>query len=185
MDNFLIYLIQSFNCEALEYLFNKYFKLSRLWAIKLIRINGYNECEIDSLECDLINNLYRAIESYDSSKGVFYSYIKKAVQFTFKNYFREYLKFNNGNICSLDNEIEEDIAFIDVLSSDDNMSKIVERFYVLEEMETVINKVELFKNEEQIVIKLKMQGYSIDEISRMTEMNTRKVIYILSKIRKM
>ena len=64
------------------------------------------------------------------------------------------------------------------------MSKIVERYYVLEEVETVINRIELFKEEEQIVIRLKMQGYSNDEISRMTEISNRKVIYILTKFKK-
>ena len=64
------------------------------------------------------------------------------------------------------------------------MSKIVERYYVLEEMETVINRIELFKEEEQIVIRLKMQGYSNDEISRMTGFSNRQVIYILTKFKK-
>ena len=64
------------------------------------------------------------------------------------------------------------------------MSKIVERYYVLEEVETVINRIELFKEEEQIVIRLKMQGYSNDEISRMTGFSNRQVIYILTKFKK-
>ena len=68
--------------------------------------------------------------------------------------------------------------------SEDNMSKIVERYYILEEVETAINRIELFKEDEQKVIKLKMQGYSNDEISRMTELSNRKVIYILTKFKK-
>ena len=183
MDNLLIYLIQSFNYDAFQILFNKYYKYSKIWAKELIKINGYNSNEFDSLEGDLINNIYRAIESYDSSKGVFYSYIKSAVNFTVRNYFREYLKFNN-NVFSLDSEIEEEINLIDTIPSEDNMSKIVERYYILEEVETVINRIELFKEDEQKVIKLKMQGYSNDEISRMTELSNRKVIYILTKFKK-
>ena len=40
------------------------------------------------------------------------------------------------------------------------------------------------KEDEHKVIKLKMQGYSNDEISRMTELSNRKVIYILTKFKK-
>jgi hypothetical protein len=37
---------------------------------------------------------------------------------------------------------------------------------------------------DQIVIRLKMQGYSNDEISRMTGFSNRQVIYILTKFKK-
>ena len=184
MDNLLIYLIQSFNYEAFQILFNKYYRYSKIWAKELIKIYGYNLNELDSLECDIINNLYHAIESYDCSKGVFYSYIKRAVNFTVKNYFREYFKFNSTNVFSLESKVEDEINLIYIIPSDDNMSKIVERYYVLEEVETVINRIELFKDEEQIVIRLKMQGYSNDEISRMTGFSNRQVIYILTKFKK-
>lgn len=184
MDNLLIYLIQSYNREALDFLFDKYLKISKIWAKELLISNGYSMYELEFLECDLINNLYRSIESYDSSKGIFYSYIKSVVNFTVKNYFRDYLRFNL-NACSLESEIEDDIVLLDVLASEDNVSKIVERSYVLEEMETVINKLELFKDEEKDVIKLKMGGYLIDEISKKTGLSIRKVNYIISKFKKM
>ena len=65
------------------------------------------------------------------------------------------------------------------------MSKIVERYYVLEEVEETLNKIDLLKEEDKYVVRLKMQGYSVDEISRMTEFNLRKVNYILAKFKKM
>ena len=183
MDNILIYLIQSFNYDAFEIIFNKYLKLSKIWANDFVKMSGYFTFDYDILENDLINNLYHVIENYDSSKGIFYSYVKTAVYFTVKNFLREITK-NNINTCSLESEVEDDLYLIDVLSSEDNMSKIVERYYILEEVETVINRIELFKEDEQKVIKLKMQGYSNDEISRMTEVSNRKVIYILTKFKK-
>ena len=106
MDNILIYLIQSYNVEAFNILFNKYYKLSKIWAKDILKMNEYFNVEFEYLESDLINNLYRAFESYDSSKGVFYSYIKSAVHFTVRNYMRDIQK---NIVCSysLDSEIEE------------------------------------------------------------------------------
>ena len=184
MDNILIYLIQSFNCDAFEIIFNKYLKLSKIWANDFVKMSGYFTFDYDILENDLINNLYHVIENYDSSKGVFYSYVKTAVYFTVKNFLREITK-NNINTCSLESEVEDDLYLIDVLSSEDNMSKIVERYYVLEEVEEILNKIDLLKEEDKYVVRLKMQGYSVDEISRMTEFNLRKVNYILAKFKKM
>ena len=146
--------------------------------------NGYYSYDSDLLESDLINNLYHVFESYDSSKGVFYSYVKSAVYFTVKNFIRELTK-NNISVCSLDNKVDDDILLLDVIASDDNMSKIVERGYILEEVEDVLDRINLFDEIDKKVIMLKMQGYHVDEISRMTGFNCRKVNYVLAKFKKM
>ena len=184
MDNILIYLIQSYNVEAFNILFNKYYKLSKIWAKDILKMNEYFNVEFEYLESDLINNLYRAFESYDSSKGVFYSYIKKAVNFTVRNYMRDLQK---SIICSysLDSEIEENILLMDVIASEDNMSKILERYHLVEEVDEFLDKVSLFKEDDQLIVKLKMQGYSANEIFKMTGFNMRKISYILSKVKKM
>lgn len=184
MDNLLVYLIQSFNNEAFDILFDKYMKYSQMWAKEILKNGGYRINDYDLLECDLVNNLYRVFESYDSSKGIFYSYAKSAVYFTVRNFLRDYLKVNS-NTFSLNNEIEDNILLVDILSSEDNMSKIVERYYFIEEVETFFNKIDLFNDSDKKVILLKMQGYSIDEISRMTELNVRRINYIVAKLKKM
>ena len=184
MDNMLIYLIQSYNLEAFNILYDKYYSLSRVWAKKILKSNGYYNFDFECLESDLISNLYHAFESYDPSKGVFYSYVKKAVHFTVKNYIRELQK---SIVCSysLDSEIEEDILLMDILASDDNLSKTLERYLVIEEVEDFLDKLSLFKEEDQLIVKLKMRGYSCSEISKMTGYNMRKISYIFSKIKKM
>ena len=51
-------------------------------------------------------------------------------------------------------------------------------------VDELLDKVSLFKEDDQLIVKLKMQGYSANEIFKMTGFNMRKISYILSKVKK-
>ena len=185
MDNFLIYLIQSHNIDALQILVEKYRKTIKKWADEQLKVSSYNhfiDYQVIYSELDII--LYKAIETYDPSKGVFYSYLRGAVFNSIMNYLRVNTKNKNG-IIYLSSELDEDIILEDSLSSYDNLSRISERYNVLEEVEKFMMKIQKFTEDEQKIIYLKMQGFTSEEIENMTDINVRKVNYIFRKIKKM
>ena len=185
MDNLLIYLVQSYNREALQILVEKYRKIIRLWANdQLSRFSNNSYIDYESIYNDLDIIMYKTIETFEPSKGVFYSYLKGAIFNSLMNYIRVNFK-NRQTILSLEQEFEEDITLSDSLSSYDNMSRIIERYNVLEEVENTLEKIKKFKDKEQVILYLKMQGFSNEEIESMTDTNIRKVNYIFKKIRKM
>lgn len=185
MDNYLIYLVQSYNREALKILVDKYRNFLQSWIYELIRSRKYGkDVDIKSLCDDLEIVIYRTIETYDSSKGVFYSYLKGAVH----NMIMNNLRYNHRSIAyaiSLEQEIDEDIILQDSIAAHDNISLIEERYYAIEELETLIRKIKKLKKDDQIVLYLKMQGYSSKEIAQMTEAKIRNINYLTAKIKKL
>ena len=106
MDNYLIYLVQSYNRDALNLLIEKYRKSVVVWAMELIGSrNLYKYCDFGVLKSDVEIVLYKAIETYDSSKGFFYTYLKGAVHNIVMNYIRSSRK-NFVSIMSLEDEID-------------------------------------------------------------------------------
>ena len=185
MDNYLIYLVQSYNREALNILIEKYRKSVVVWAMEIIGArNLYKHCDFGVLKSDVEIVLYKAIETYDSSKGIFYTYLKGAVHNIVMNYIRSSRK-NFVVTMSLEDEIDEDIILLDSLSSDDNLSKIEERFYGIDEFKELQEKMGLLKKEEQDILYLKMLGYSYQEISDMTKTNIRSINYLIKKVKKL
>ena len=185
MDNLLIYLAQSYNYEALNILVEKYRKYIPLWVNEaLINYNSFKELDKEVIIDDINYSLYKMIETYNQDKGVFYSYIKGAIYNIVMNHIRV-CKKNSGYILSLEYEIEEGFTLLDYLSSNDNMSKIIERYNVLEEVENFHDKTNIFNETEKRIIKMKMQGYSNDEISYMTKTSVRRVNYLLNKVKKL
>lgn len=185
MDNYLIYLIQSYNKEALELLVEKYRKIMINWAYELINARNYGkEIDLALIKNDLEIIVLKTIETYDDSKGIFYSYLKGAVH----NVVMNHLRNNHRNIAysiSLDKEIEDDIFLQDSIASNDNISLIEERYNLIEEVEGFLGNINKLKEKEKRIVYLKMQGYSYSEISKMTETSIRNINYLTGKIKKM
>lgn len=183
MDNYLIYLVQSYNKEALKLLIEKYRKSVFIWAQEIIGARTlYREYDVGLIKNDVEMVLYKAIETYDSSKGIFYTYLKGAVHNVIMNYLRTNRRSIN-NAISLDYEIDEDIVLLDSISSCDNISRIEERLYMMEDFKLLEEKFEILKDEEKHMLHLKMLGYTCQEISNMTKTNIRKVNYLFRKIK--
>ena len=193
MDNYLIYLVQSYNKEALKLLIEKYRKSVFIWAQEIIGARTlYREYDVGLIKNDVEMVLYKAIETYDSSKGIFYTYLKGAVHNVIMNYLRTNRRSIN-NAISLDYEIDEDIVLLDSISSCDNISRIEERLYMMEDFKLLEEKFEILKETacsifgdesllldvEKQVLSLKIMGYSIAEISRKLKINRKKVEYII------
>ena len=185
MDNLLIYLAQSYNYEALNILVEKYRKYIPLWVNEaLSNYNVFKDVDKDVIIDDINYSLYKMIETYNQDKGIFYSYIKGAIYNIVMNHIR-ICKKNSGFVLSLEYENEEGFTLLDSLSSNDNMSKIIERFNILEEVENFNEKTNIFNEIEKKIIKMKMQGYSNDEISYMTNTSVRRVNYLINKVKKL
>lgn len=184
MDNLLVYLIQSFNYEALNILVEKYRKNLSSWIKEIINgIQYVKEVDMEYLICEAEIVLYKAIEQYNPEKGVFYSYLKGCVHNSVMNYIR-YNQRTKIYALSLDWEIESDLTLKDSLSSTHNMTKIVRRYEIKEELDVLTSKINKYNSSEQQIFYLKMQGYTSEQISKLTEINVRKVNYLLNKIKK-
>lgn len=184
MDNLLIYLVQSYNLEALNILVEKYRKIISIWINEEIRkykisLNFDKEIIYDDLEL----MLYQIIENYNPSKGVFYTYLKGAVTNMMMNHIRCYQR-KNINMISLNQTSIDEIVLEDLLPSSSNLSRITERYNLLEEIDDLKNKLNRFNDDDRLIIYLKMQGFTNDEIEKMTDTNIRQVNYILRKIKK-
>ena len=185
MDNLLVYLVQSYNIEALRILVEKYKKSIPTWTYEVISSLDYNkDIDIKLINDDLERIIYKIIETYDPSKGVFYTYLKGAVHNVIMNHVRQNHK-SNAYTLSLEKEIEDNLLLQDSLSSYDNISKIEERYYLIEEIEELFIKINKLKKEDQDILYLRMQGYGCEEIANMTNTNIRKVNYLSRKIKKM
>lgn len=185
MDNYLIYLVQSYNQEALKMLVDKYQKIMFSWVCQMIMASKLGKgIDLMLIKDDIDTLIYRTIETYDSSKGIFYSYLKGAVHNIVMNYVR-YNHRNNAYEISLDQEIYEDIRLLDSIASCDNISLIEERYYAMEEVEDLLSKINKFKNKDKTIAYLKMQGYTSNEIAEMTKTSIRNVNYLVGKIKKM
>jgi RNA polymerase sigma factor (sigma-70 family) len=185
LDNYLIYLVQSYNKEALKLLIEKYRKIMLGWTRELISLRSLGQSvDISLILNDLDAVLFKTIETYDESKGIFYSYLKGAVHNTVMNYLR-----NNQRIIattvSLEKEINDDMILQDSIPSNDNMSLLEERYDFIEEVEDLINKINKFKEKDRKIIYLRMQGYTCIEISKMTKTNIRNINYLTRKIKNM
>ena len=67
MDNYLIYLVQSYNKEALKLLIEKYRKSVIIWAQEIIGARTlFREYDVGLIKNDVEMVLYKAIETYDS-----------------------------------------------------------------------------------------------------------------------
>lgn len=185
MDNLLIYLVQSYNREALNILVEKYQKFIPAWVKEILsNLSISKEVDIDVIIDDVKYSIYKMIETYNQDKGIFYSYIKGAANNIVMNHLRG-CKKHSGYILSLEYEIDEGYTLLDSLSSNDNMSKIIERYNMIEEVENFNEKINILKEDEKNIIKMKMQGYSKDEISNMTNTSIRKVNYLINKVKKL
>ena len=185
MDNYLIYLVQSYNKEALDLLVEKYRKIILIWVREIIFLRNYGKSiDISVIINDLEIIIIRTIETYDESKGVFYSYLKGAIHNNVMNYLRNNYR-NNMNMISLEKEISDDMILQDSISASDNISLIEERYDLLEEVDTLINKINKLKEKEKRIIYLRMQGYSCIEISKLTRTNVRNINYLTRKIKNM
>lgn len=185
MDNLLIYLVQSYNREALDMLVEKYRKVVKIWTNDYLLKTGQSY----AFDQEYINNemefiLYQTIENYEQSKGVFYSYLKGAVYNSMMNYVR-YQKKSKNNIVSLNSVMDNECILQDSIVSYDNLSFVKERYEALEEIEKLMEKIKDFNKDDQKILLLKMQGFTNEEIQDMTATNIRKVNYIFRKIRKL
>lgn len=185
MDNLLIYLVQSYNEEALQELIKKYKKIIPAWTKEILcNLEYYKEFDIQILYNDLDMIVYKTIETYDSSKGIFYSYLRGAVHNVIMNHIR-YNHRANAYSISLNSEVDDNLFLIDTISNEDNLSKIIERYNILEEVEDILIKINKMKNDEKEIVYMKMQGYTNDEIIYMMKTNIRKVNYITRKTKKL
>ena len=186
MDNLLIYLIQSHNSEALKILVEKYRKNIPIWVKEGLQIYNYSHhVDTQIIIDDLEITFYKMLETYNPDKGIFYSYIKGAIYNVIMNHLRHHHRIGITSV-SLESEIEEDLKLIDVLSSNDNINRIDERFSLLEEMEEFENSLsEIFEEKDKKIVYLRMQGYLNEEIANFTKTSVRRVNYLLGKVKKL
>ena len=121
MDNLLIYLVQSYNLEALYFLVEKYRKITSIWVneeIRKYKIGSNLDKEIIYDDIELM--LYQIIENYNPSKGVFYTYLKGAVMNMVMNHIRYYQR-RFVCIVSLNQMHSDGMILEDSLPSSNNL----------------------------------------------------------------
>lgn len=160
---------------AIEKLYQKYHKLIER---KMSSYNIYNKEYKEELITELKITLYRVINTYKKDICLT-AYIQKSIDNTIKNYIR--------NINTQKNKIQREAISIEQLPNKELEDKKYNPEYILLE-ETNYNALrkKIITNltwQEELVLTMKEQYFTIKEISQIIDVSTYKIYQINTKIK--
>jgi len=185
-DNELLFLVSESNEEARSMLVKKYTGIVYKIAHKYISLAETLGIEEKDLVQEGLIGLARAIDTYDANKEVlFYTYVTVCIEASIKSSLRNANRKKNKSLnssISLDKLYEEE-ANIDEILKDEQYNpslKIQEE----ESMDEILkNSKKLLAPFEYEVLKLKIYGYSNQEVAEITKKNKKAIENTLFRIK--
>ncbi len=185
-DNELLFLVSESNEEARSMLVKKYTGIVYKIAHKYTSLAETLGIEEKDLVQEGLIGLARAIDTYDANKEVlFYTYVTVCIEASIKSSLRNANRKKNKSLnssISLDKLYEEE-ANIDEILKDEQYNpslKIQEE----ESMDEILkNSKKLLAPFEYEVLKLKIYGYSNQEVAEITKKNKKAIENTLFRIK--
>lgn len=193
-DYELLYYIYQKDEEALAMLIEKHKKNIQCTTRKIIEQNGYvcsSSDEFDEMLHLGVLELYQAIYSYcDDGRCTFQVFAQKCIEMCIRKYIRHRRSCANNRFTtavSLDSQVKENdgIYYVDSIRSTNveyQGELILEWYHEKNLLEFLRNQL---KENEFLIAKMKIEGYSHKEISRKLLIQPKKVYYICDKIKKL
>ena len=167
-DYELIYLYRCGETKALEYLIEKH--IGSIISIQNDLLNVCYKLDRNDIFQELLCVFTKSIESYQESKGTFFTYaficVKRAAAKKLKEYFSVSQKINYQSV-SIDNnfEIYDSISFQEVLKNKCYSTDPVYAYHVSELEEQYHVSQRILSLKEKKVFELYEQGYSPNDIA--------------------
>lgn len=185
-DYELVYQVRENNDIAYETLMSKYSHLVDIMANKIFKKNKNISIEYDDLYQEGMYGVIRALNDYDSSNTMFYTYAcicaKREMERLIKANKRRKHSILNEALSIYDNIAgSQDLILGDMIPSDYNLEK---EYEIGEDCKSLLDlKYDLDIIDSQ-VFELKMNNFSIREIATLLDITYKNVDYRLHKIRK-
>ena len=185
-DYELIYQVREHDEVAYGLLLEKYSHLVDMLAKMYIKNNKNLGLEYDDLYQEGMIGILKALDDYNSSDTLFYTYAslcaRREIDKTLLYYKRKkHMILNDAISINQKVNIESDFSVEDTLASDYNLEKEYES-------SERCNKILDFKYELDIldssILELKANGFSVNEISKLLDITYKAVDYRIRKIRK-
>lgn len=170
-DNELIYLHRNNNCQAKQYLIDRYKKRIYGMINKFANINGISKLDYEECYQDCFIVFLKCLDYYDGFN--FLNYVTTAVF----NKLYKILKRNQNyeEIISLDYSLlNDDTSLLDSVSDQEYNYEINDLRIFIEEN---------FDSDYQKIIEYKLKGYSCLEISKILKINKKRVYACLEYIK--
>ena len=185
-DYELVYQVKEKDEIAYKALLDKYSSLVSAIAKQYYRSNKNIGLEYDDFYQEGMIGLLRALDDYDSSNSLFYTYallcMKRQIETCIKTNQRiKHIALNNA--ISFSDFIKEDSELLveDVIASSYN---IEEDFMYKELYNSLIKCKYDFSFEESLIFELRLNSFSVKEIAILLDISRKRVDYRLHKIRK-
>lgn len=171
LDDELIYLIRQGNKEAERLLFSRYEKSLGFF---LSRIENYIYQNIDQEQIMSIyyESYLKSLKCYDYKKGLFLTYLKNYFRYALIRYYNENLDyFNNERLLEENEEIKI------------NNLKLYDGNYILNQFSFNDALYKLKEKDMTLyhILILYLQGYSYNEIEKITNIKEKQIYYALTK----
>lgn len=185
-DYELVYQVRENDDIAYNIIFSKYSHLIDIMAKKYLKKNKNIGLEYDDLYQEGMYGISRALESYDSSDTLFYTYAllcaKREMDRAVKTHRRnKQMVLNDSYSLNKPINLDEDIYLEDVIPSD---ILIDEEYYSHKKYSDLIYFKYDLSFEDSLVYELKINDFSVKEIASLLGMTYKNVDYRLHKIRK-
>lgn len=193
-DYELLYYIYQKDEEALVMLIEKHKKNIQYTARKIIEQNGYICSSSDEFEEMLhlgMLELYHAIYNYcDDGRCTFQVFASKCIEMCMRKYIRHRRSHANNRFTtavSLDSQLKENdgIYYVDSIRSTnvEFQGELILEWYHEKNLLEFLKKH--LKENEYLIAKMKIEGYTHLEISQELKIQPKRVYYVCDKIKKL
>lgn len=188
-DAELIRLVLENDEAALELLIKKYKRVLH-YTVNQYKNRYQENYDFHELYQISLISLYRAVLSYKEDMGCsFYTFLQIVIERDILTYYRQLHREKNKlnrMAVSLDQCVKENegLHLIDMIENNQKEFN-PEDYFVQKEWQAFLKKeMEQMSEEEQQIFQLWMEGYRYEEIAEQLQINTRRVGYMISKIKK-
>ncbi len=185
-DYELVYQVKENDENAYKIILEKYSSLLCSIAKQYYRKNKNLGLEYEDFYQEGMIGLLRALDDYDSSNSLFYTYALLCMKRQIETCIRTSQRLKHAclnNAVSLNESIKEDSNLLveDVIASSYNL----EEEYMYSDLYNKIMECKYdFSLEESLILELRLNSFTVNEIATLLDLSRKRVDYRLHKIRK-